>query len=79
MLPSAHGTHRSECCVAFLLQPAELAKRSYARLVASDAVHLGRRLRFDPTLPNPAGIRSFLDDMYRCAEATRPQGRSKIT
>ncbi|KAK3911268.1 Fatty acid synthase [Frankliniella fusca] len=61
----ASGTHRSDCCVAFLLQRADLAKRAYCRVVASEATHLGARLRFDPTLPSPAGVRAFLGDLYR--------------
>ncbi|XP_034244729.1 fatty acid synthase-like [Thrips palmi] len=61
---TATGMHRSECCIAFLLQRADLAKRCYATVVAADAVHLGSRLRFDFTLPSPAGLQAFLNNMY---------------
>lgn len=59
--------HRSEGCVALLLQPAALARRCYATVLAADVMHLGARPRFDVTLPGPDSVEAFISNIYRFA------------
>ncbi|KAE8752392.1 hypothetical protein FOCC_FOCC000864, partial [Frankliniella occidentalis] len=59
------GAVRSDGAVALFLQRADLAKRCYARVLATEVEFLWPRCDLDLTLPSPKGSRDFLQRMYR--------------
>ena len=63
---AASGSAPSDCAVAFVLQRGDVAKRCYAKVLASDVAFVGpMESILDITLPDPSGIERFLTNLYR--------------